>query len=251
MSDKRSAYQQWISGERGFKRWLLVYIRRYILLLPVVLLVLLALVYVYSWFCSFYNPSVRSLLSAEGVRWSLHNGVRNFTNAPMAKVLLLLISLGLLWRSRLLTMFYRLFHRKSVTLKQRRALGLAFSVLAVYVVFLLVSLAVPHSIMLSVRGTVEGSPFVDGLFMFVILGIALLGTTYGISSGAYRNHVDWIEGAGSLLSRTVSYFITAFIFSELIACSLYTQCDSLMPLCNFFMRYEDWVYYAMLVLFVI
>ena len=38
MSDKRLAYQQWISGERSFKKWLLVYIRRYILLLPVVLL---------------------------------------------------------------------------------------------------------------------------------------------------------------------------------------------------------------------
>lgn len=251
MSDNRLSYKQLISGEHSFNRWLIVLIRRYILLLPLVLLLLIVFAYVYSWIDSFFDTESHSLLSAEGIRWSLRNGVRNFASAPIAKVLLLLISIGILWCSTFPRVLFRIIFRKVLTLKQRRAMTVALSVFAIYVIVLVVAIMSPHSILLSVRGTVEDGAFIGGLFMFVVFGITLLGTTYGVSSGTYRSHVDWIEGAGFLLSRTAYFFITAFLFSELMACLSFMHCSEFAHIVILYNTYEDWCYYILLTLFII
>lgn len=185
-----------------------------------------------SWIGSIYGWPVQSLLSPEGIRWLLRNVDENFYQAPFVSIFILLIGAGLSQASGLFgTLRQRIrcisLH-KPLSRKQERALLLSLISVVAYLLLIGIATFSPLAILLGVTGTLDRSPFIEGLVPLISLAFCISGIVYGIASGQFRNDKDIIQGMGSLLAKAISYFIFLLIASQFLGILHYAQIDKCM-----------------------
>ncbi len=191
-------------------------IRRILDFLPFLLILLIALLTIFSWIGSVYGMDVQNLMSADGVRWLVSNVLPNFNQAPIAIILLTLMTLSTLTESELLTTLFR--RSKPLTLKQRRALLYATVVFFLGIALILALTLLPSSILLSAFGHFEHSALQKGLFSLLLALVLLASVTYGYTAGRFFSWTDLVRAAAYIPSRVASYWLTLFVVSQFVAC---------------------------------
>lgn len=182
------------------------------------LLLLLLLLSLYSWIGSACGLDVRSLYSADGLRWMFSHFVPNVSGAPWGEILIGLITISIIWHSGII---YSVSRRAS--LKQKRALSLAILVLIVECVVIACLLLPPAMVLLNPFGTIAHSPFLRGLYGAMCVGIVIVCNVYGLSSGHFVTLADTIEAHVALLRQGLPLLLNVILVSQLVACLDYTH----------------------------
>lgn len=148
-----------------------------------VLVALQVLVVLFSWFVTAAMPeaALRSLLSAEGVRWLFGHYVENMAQAPLVWLLLAAMAHGALRKSGLMQAVKAFRH---TGYRQRFALKVVLCEMVVLLCCVLLLTAVPHAVLLGITGSLYPGSFVTGLVPLLCFGIMMLSLTYGLLSGA-------------------------------------------------------------------
>lgn len=193
-------------------------------------LLLLAVLVLFSWVGSIYGLTLPdgtmlpNLLSEESVRWFVRHSIGNIAAAPFVEILLVLIMIGALQSSGLLSATLRCMPN---TGRHRYALRTAVAIFVVGVVLLVVNIA-PGGNLLSVTGHVAKGPFAQGwLFLLtIIIGIPCI--VYGCMSGQWRNERDVLVGLSSEIVRCADCLVTCIVASQLVATMRYIRLFDLM-----------------------
>jgi aminobenzoyl-glutamate transport protein len=153
--------------------------------IALLLVVAQALAIIGSWLITAAMPqlSLRSLLSAEGIRWFCGHIDDNLAQPLLVWLILAAITWGVVDRSRIISALRNL---RRLDYRQRFALRLvaAEAVAAAVMLFLLTS--VPHAILLGVTGHLFPSSFSQGFVFIVCFCLTLFAVTYGTMSGTLR-----------------------------------------------------------------
>ena len=177
------------------------------------LTVIVALV---SWIGSIYGlGTVQSLLSPEGIRWELRHITSNYVKAPaLGIIMILLFGLGIASYSGMVNAIGRILKRgKQLTRKEKRALLLT----------IIMTTFAPWTILRSITGSLENSPFQQGIYYLISFGIGLSGVVFGYTSGRFRNDRDIIRGMTFLFIRFADYFVILFFIVQFFSSLLYTN----------------------------
>ncbi len=179
---------------------------------PATLLFVAALSLVFlSWIGSVNGWPVQNMLSAEGVRLTLRRAMGHAHQSPLIPVFILLTGISLAHASGMLKALLRQLQswRSETYLshRQRRALQLAILAFVIYVVCIGVATFSPFAILLGVTGTLNRSPFIEGIVPIVALAFMLPGALFGIASGTFRNDRDILVGMSRLPILFIDYFI--------------------------------------------
>lgn len=189
----------------------------------------------FSWMGSIYGMGeVQSLLSAEGVRWWLGHVVENYVRCPALGIMLILfMGLGIVVRSGLYGVLFRLFRReKLLSRKERRALRLALGACGIYFMLILLALLLPWNFLQGVTGAWLHSPLVEGMVYILSLGVGISGMVYGYVSDTFRRMEDVVSAMSWLISRSASYFVVLFFIVQFFSSLEYTRLPEWIGLSN-------------------
>jgi len=114
---------------------------------------------------------------------------------------------------------------KPLSRKERRAFYLSLIIGAIYFILFLLVATLPFGFLRGVDGGLLYSPFTMNILSILSLGIAIIGTVYGFSSGRYRNDRDVVNGLISAVDMLSIFFVIAFFASQLYACFNYSHLD--------------------------
>lgn len=184
---------------------------------PIVLLLAIVLVALFSWIGSIYGQPVNSLFSGDGIRWWVMNFIPNVSDAPFAYIIVGLMSLSVLKESGLLHAF-----NKRASLKCKRALSLSILVFVLLCLTVALMTLLPDAVLRNSFGSISDSPFTCGLFGEVCVIVLVVCNVYGVSSGNFTNLDDTLKVHVALLGRCLDYFISMALVGELMGCLDYT-----------------------------
>ena len=191
--------------------------RRFLNILPVILLVLIVIVAVISWIANVYGANCRNILSSEGMRWTVEMIMDNFNRSPWTYIVVALASLSMIVESGIITGF-----SKQKYLRQRRAYMLVAVVLALIAALTLILYLLPGNSLLSAFGTFSNSALQRGLFPIIAVLLYLLSLIYAFAIGRFNDMEDVVKATVNITVRIPGYFITLFVASQLIAVILYS-----------------------------
>ena len=196
---------------------------------PVTLFFLLTLsVAVLSWVGDIYGwTGLRSLLSAEGLRWTLRTVAGNFTETPfLGNLLMVFFGVGLWMHSGLGSLWKRILSGgRQPSRKERRSLAYSLSVGAFCGVCCCLLAWGPWDVVRSIRGTLVNSPFMDGLGYMISVSSGLMAIVYAYAMDYYRSDRDIVDGMSYGFVRLREYFVILFFVSQFFACLHYTGLD--------------------------
>ena len=197
--------------------------------LPTVFFVLTLIVALCSWIGNSYEVgNVQSLLNPEGLRWILRNSLRQYIHTPaLGIIMILFFGSGIAIYGGLTRSIWKLItRRKALTLKERRALILSLLAFIIYTLIIFSITVAPWTLLRNVMGTLSHSPFTQGIYYIISIGIGLAGMVYGMVSGQMRNDKDVVRGMSYLFARCSSYFIVLFFVVQFFICLDYTHLAS-------------------------
>lgn len=183
-------------------------------LFPIMLLVMIPVVYIASWVGSLYNPQVCSLLSDDGIRWTVSHPIANFSTVPLGSILVLMMTISVLIESGLFELV-----RGRTSLKQRRAIIITSCVMVFVAVIIGMMLFLADAVIVSPLGTFADSALARGGIGVLMVFFIILGNVYGFASGRFVTTRDFIYAHRKLLTECASYFIALFLSAQLV-CSL-------------------------------
>lgn len=130
---------------------------------------------------------VRSMLSSEGIRWFIGGFSDIVASRLLVWLILLLISLGSLQQSGVVTFFTTKGER---SFRDRLALRVAFGFLAIYAIVICMLTLIPHAILLSVKGSLFPSSFSRSIVPIVCFALTLFSVVYATMSGNKKTGED-------------------------------------------------------------
>ena len=150
---------------------------------------------------------IKSLVSSEGLRWTMRNAMPVLNNIAWGEILLAITALGLLQGSGIVRVFTHLIKRQQLTKMEKRSLLFSLSALLVYSIVLYVVTLSQWNILLGVTGTLENSSFISGLSLVIFIGVLVVALIYGFMYGNYRSVLDAVSSIGN----TFTFFVPAII----------------------------------------
>lgn len=186
--------------------------------LPLILLLLLIMLSIFGWIGSACGLPIRSLFSADGLRWSFSHFVPNAGAAPWGEIFIGLITCSVVWRSGIMS---SMKHRAS--LKQRRAFSLALLVLLIECAIVLSLVLPPSMVLLNPFGGLAHSPLLRGLYGMICVSFIVTGNVYGLSSGTFVTLTDVVEAHLALMRQSLPLLLSVILMSQLVACVDYMQ----------------------------
>lgn len=161
-----------------------VYHRRtgkYIARLALVLGVFQLIAVLGSWIFKAVNPElpIRSLLSAEGIRWMVGSIGDNLAGRGLVWLLLGSMAFGSVKFCGILDVPRKW---KAMSFWDRFGVMVALAELLVIVVLTLLLTVLPHAVLLGVTGNLYPSSFSKSLFFIVCLSVCLISVSFGVVS---------------------------------------------------------------------
>lgn len=156
-----------------------------------------ALLVLVSWLLSAtMTEGVRSLLSAEGIRWFAAHFARLQLTPLLSWLLLAAMAWGCVRSSRLVHGMLR-----PTGYRQRLALRVAAISILSYCGVVALLVAVPHAVLLSATGRLWPSPFSAALIPLLCFGTILASVAYGLVCRSFRSVADicqsFVDGLAS------------------------------------------------------
>lgn len=187
----------------------------------IVLIIILPIVVIASWVVGAYNPDVKSLLEDAGVRWSITHITKNFSDLPLAEILLLMVTVSVVRESGWLSWLYPKNH--PLTLKQLRAYTYTnLLIFALFLIFLLV-LFMPASPLRNSFGELSHSPLSQGWLSLLSLLFIIVSNVYGYLSGRFVTSADFAFAHTRVLRNFSPAFISLFFLGQIMGCLDYSQ----------------------------
>lgn len=195
-----------------------------------------------SWIGSVYSwGEVQSLLSAEGLRWLLRSIADDYASSPVLfPVVVLFFGCGLWVDSGLGKICRDLLSRRGrFSHRERHALWMAAIAGGIYLGICMLLAWEPGGIVRSAVGTLAGSPFMEGIWCIISLGIGLISVVYAYAVDFYRGDRDIIRGMSCLFIRHASYFVTLFFVVLFFSSLAYTRLAVCMGISS---EVVEWLY---------
>lgn len=174
-----------------------------------------------SWAGSAYNNDIHNLLDADGVRWVITHILSNYSDLPLAYILLLLVAFSIMSESGWICWVFPKNH--PLMLKQLRAytytnlLAIVLTSIFVFVVLM------PGSPLLNAFGGFEHSPLSIGWSILLLLFFILLSNVYGYISGQLTTSTDFLKAHTRFLNKYSYAFLTMFVVSQICGCLNYSN----------------------------
>ena len=190
------------------------------------LIITQTLLFILSWILSAMRLSgVRSLLSSEGIRWFFGAFTANVASPWLVSLLLILIALGTLRNTGLLTIHSSLFtfHFSLFTFHYREKVAMRVSliVLCLFVVMIALLTLPPHAILLSATGSLFPSAFSRALVPILAFGLCLLSISFGMVSGRLRTLSDILDALTFGIQQGAPLFILYIMAIQFYASLLF------------------------------
>lgn len=201
-----------------------------------------------SWVGSIYSwNGVRSIISAEALRWLLRYTEEYVMSSPVLYgVIILFIGGGLFVDSGLKSAILRLLNRdRSLSGKERKSLMVSSAVALFYSSVFAVLLWGPWNIVRGVTGRFDDSPLHDGALYVLSLGVGLVSLVYAFSADYYRRDSDVVRGMSYLFSKHSSYLVSLFFAIQFMAAFRYTGLDKAAGLSD--MAYQIMYYFCCII----
>lgn len=165
-----------------------------------------------SWLIWSFGLPVESLLSSEGLRWLFLHSIANSFDNDLFFCVLAISALGV---------WLRVIPHPTIISVRRRAV-----LICLFVGLLLVSVASfaafhPDSPLLSINGTIVGSPLSHGALPFLCNSIILLGIIYGFVVGAIRSLDTFVDVLVSGVRKYAPWLLLYLLVSFDAACMEY------------------------------
>lgn len=154
-------------------------------IISLALVVLQLLLVMASWIMTAAMPELpmRSLLSAEGIRWFFGHFAENINSQVLVSIVLLAVAIGAVMFSGVAESLSGIvFHRKTRYM-ERVALWAVAIELAIAAIVVILLTSVPHAILLSVTGHLFPSSFSQSLIPIVSVTLLICSLSFGIVSG--------------------------------------------------------------------
>lgn len=180
--------------------------------LILLLILVAAMLPIFSWILSALGFDCKSLLSEEGWRWIFYNIPVACANKWNVLCISSIIGVGSIIRCGILD-------RK--TDQELNALYFVFVVFVLLIAVLLVIAIHPHSPLLSVTGEVRNSPFIHGLPTVFIWCVIFLSILYAIQTQRIKSIDDFADLFTYGIRRFPSYIVIAMLLSFVTRCIAY------------------------------
>ena len=167
-----------------------------------------------SWIITAAMPELpmRSLPSAEGIRWLFGHFPDNISSPVLVDIILLSVAIGAMISSGLAECLVGLLHHRKARYVERVGLWAVAVELAMAVIVVILLTAVPHAILLSVTGHLFPSSFSQSLIPIISLTILVCSITFGIVSGKFSTLGMVYEAMTCGLARYL-WIIPVYIFA--------------------------------------
>ena len=184
------------------------------LVLALIVLILL------SWLLSAtMGEGVRSLLSAEGIRFFFGSFTDMLLHPLLVWILLLAMAWGCVSGSGILQVFFNLTAKgnKGRLHYRRHSLLLPAVLLIIYVAAILWLSITPHAVLLSATGGLWPSAFSRALVPLIAFGLILLSTSYGIASRRFLSLADICQSLTAGLASSAPLLLLYVLMMQLLA----------------------------------
>lgn len=163
-----------------------------------------------SWLLTAAMPDVfmRSLLSAEGIRWFLGQFQSNVASPLLVWIVLCSVARGAYHRSGI----YRYNHQEY---RQRFALGVALFELSIFVLVMLGLTLLPHAILLNVMGGLFPSSFTQCIIPYCAFACTVVCCTFGVLSGKMKGVEGVFESLTSGIVWGAPFFVLYILAAQL------------------------------------
>ena len=196
-----------------------VYHRRtgkYIARLALVLGVFQLIAVLGSWIFKAVNPElpIRSLLSAEGIRWMVGSIGDNLAGRGLVWLLLGSMAFGSVKFCGILDVPRKW---KAMSFWDHFGLMVALAELLVIVVLTLLLTVLPHAVLLGVTGNLYPSSFSKSLFFIVCLSVCLISVSFGVVSSRLRSLEEVCDCLVAGIAYTLPLWLIYVLAIELYA----------------------------------
>ncbi len=196
-----------------------VYHRRtgkYIARLALMLGVLQLIAVLGSWIFKAVNPELplRSLLSAEGIRWMVGSIGDNLAGRGLVWLLLGSMAFGSVKFCGILDVPRKW---KAMSFWDRFGVMVALAELLVIVVLTLLLTVLPHAVLLGVTGNLYPSSFSKSLFFIVCLSVCLISVSFGVVSSRLRSLEEVCDCLVAGIAYTLPLWLIYVLAIELYA----------------------------------
>ena len=196
-----------------------VYHRRtgkYIARLALVLGVFQLIAVLGSWVLKAVNPElpIRSLLSAEGIRWMVGSIGDNLAGRGLVWLLLGSMAFGSVKFCGILDVPRKW---KAMSFWDRFGVMVALAELLVIVVLTLLLTVLPHAVLLGVTGNLYPSSFSKSLFFIICLSVCLISVSFGVVSSRLRSLEEVCDCLVAGISYTLPLWLIYVLAIELYA----------------------------------
>ncbi len=165
---------------------------------------------------------VRSLVSAEGLRWAVRSAAGTVDTAPWAAVCFFVAVAGVLSGSGMVKSVRGLLHGKNMGINERRAWLFAFFALLLFAIALFAATVAPWHLMLGVTGELSSSPLSQGWLFLLFLLVLLVASVYGYIYGNYRSLIDIARSIGGAFSLFAPALLAVVPASGILPCVEFT-----------------------------
>jgi hypothetical protein len=196
-----------------------VYHRRtgkYIARLALVLGVFQLIAVLGSWIFKAVNPElpIRSLLSAEGIRWMVGSIGDNLAGRGLVWLLLGSMAFGSVKFCGILDVPRKW---KAMSFWDRFGVMVALAELLVIVVLTLLLTVLPHAVLLGVTGNLYPSSFSKSLFFIICLSVCFISVSFGVVSSRLRSLEEVCDCLVAGIAYTLPLWLIYVLAIELYA----------------------------------
>ena len=196
-----------------------VYHRRtgkYIARLALVLGVFQLIAVLGSWIFKAVNPElpIRSLLSAEGIRWMVGSIGDNLAGRGLVWLLLGSMAFGSVKFCGILDVPRKW---KAMSFWDHFGLMVALAELLVIVVLTLLLTVLPHAVLLGVTGNLYPSSFSKSLFFIICLSVCFISVSFGVVSSRLRSLEEVCDCLVAGIAYTLPLWLIYVLAIELYA----------------------------------
>ena len=169
-----------------------------------------------SWIFKAVNPELplRSLLSAEGIRWMVGSIGDNLAGRGLVWLLLGSMAFGSVKFCGILDVPRKW---KAMSFWDRFGVMVALAELLVIVVLTLLLTVLPHAVLLGVTGNLYPSSFSKSLFFIVCLSVCLISVSFGVVSSRLRSLEEVCDCLVAGISYTLPLWLIYVLAIELYA----------------------------------
>ena len=173
----------------------------------------------FSWIGSMYGYDVQNLLSMDGMRWILRDSLYKLQEiCPFLGLLCICMGCGVVVQSGWWHAFVMLITGKwnVLSVKERWGLQISMGVGVLFCLLITYGALSPDDNLLSVTGRLYDSPLLEGIGLWLTVGLHLLGVTHGWISGIFRKAQEVVDAGLYGAHATLKYMVLLFLLVHFI-----------------------------------